>query len=202
MELVSYLVFVLVLMKLYQRVIASITYERSLHCSGVDLSTKMEIQNSSLMCAICLECFNCPVTIPCGHTFCKNCINMHWDAKSKFNIGPQCPICNKNFSSRPILNRNTSLSVLTEAANSTASSCREPQVRAGEGGKAVRLCHRHKKPFVYYCRQDKMPVCCQCGIAECKTHETVMLEAERDNQEVCSPQAYVGSIFRTNINIH
>ncbi|XP_013855819.1 tripartite motif-containing protein 65 [Austrofundulus limnaeus] len=144
----------------------------------------METQNSSLTCVICLECFNYPVTIPCGHTFCKDCISMYWDTKSKSNIGPQCPFCNEQFSTRPSLNRNTSLSVLSEAAHSSASSCRQPEVRAGEGLTATLLCPRHKKPFVYYCRQDKMPVCCQCGIAECKHHETVLLDTQRDSQEL------------------
>ncbi|XP_026171956.1 tripartite motif-containing protein 65 isoform X2 [Mastacembelus armatus] len=43
----------------------------------------MESQNSNLICAICLERFRIPVTIPCGHTFCEKCITTHWDTKSK-----------------------------------------------------------------------------------------------------------------------
>ncbi|XP_047464586.1 tripartite motif-containing protein 65 [Mugil cephalus] len=142
----------------------------------------MESQN--LTCAICLERFRYPVTIPCGHTFCKNCITTHWDTKSKSDIGPQCPICNEKFTTRPVLKRNVSLSVLTEAPNSTGPSCRESLVRGGEGSRAMLLCDRHKKPLVYYCRQDKMSVCCECGISECGSHEKVLLEAERENQEL------------------
>ncbi|XP_034426970.1 tripartite motif-containing protein 65 [Hippoglossus hippoglossus] len=144
----------------------------------------MESQNSSLNCAICLERFQFPVTIPCGHTFCKKCITTHWDTKSKANIGPQCPMCNKEFNTRPILKRNVSLSVLTEAANSGGPSCRESPMRGHEGVRAMLLCDRHKKPLVYYCRQDKMSVCCECGIAECAAHEKVLLETERENQEM------------------
>ncbi|MEQ2243296.1 hypothetical protein ILYODFUR_005603 [Ilyodon furcidens] len=84
----------------------------------------------------------------------------------------------------PVLKRNVSLSVLTEAANSPGPSCREPMVRSGEGTRTMLLCDRHKKPLVYYCRQDKMPVCCECGITECINHDRVMLEAERENQEL------------------
>ncbi|MEQ2306580.1 hypothetical protein AMECASPLE_009684 [Ameca splendens] len=144
----------------------------------------MEFQNANLTCAICLERFRYPVTIPCGHTFCKDCIIQHWDTKSKCNIAPRCPICNEEFPSRPVLKRNVSLSVLTEAANSPGPSCREPMVRSGEGTRTMVLCDRHKKPLVYYCRQDKMPVCCECGITECINHDRVMLEAERENQEL------------------
>ncbi|XP_028263947.1 tripartite motif-containing protein 65 isoform X2 [Parambassis ranga] len=142
------------------------------------------MENSNLTCVICLERFRIPVTIPCGHTFCKNCITIHWDTKSKSDIGPRCPMCNEEFPTRPILKRNVSLSVLTEAANSTGPSCREAMVRGSEGARAMMLCDRHKKPLVYYCRQDKMSVCCECGITECADHEKVLLEAERENQEL------------------
>ncbi|XP_060950638.1 E3 ubiquitin-protein ligase TRIM65 [Limanda limanda] len=144
----------------------------------------MESQNLNLTCAICLERFRFPVTIPCGHTFCKKCIITHWDTKSKANLGPQCPLCSKEFNTRPILKRNVSLSVLAEAANSGGPSCRESPMRAHEGVRAMQLCDRHKKPLVYYCRHDKMSVCCECGIAECAAHEKVLLEAERENQEM------------------
>ncbi|XP_012719575.2 tripartite motif-containing protein 65 [Fundulus heteroclitus] len=144
----------------------------------------MESQNSNLTCVICLERFRYPVTIPCGHTFCKDCITKHWDAKSKSNIAPHCPICNEEFPTRPVLKRNVSLSVLAEAANSTGPSCRDALARSGEGPRTMLLCDRHKKPLVYYCRQDKMPVCCECGITDCGSHDRVLLEAERENQEL------------------
>ncbi|TNN42799.1 Tripartite motif-containing protein 65 [Liparis tanakae] len=142
------------------------------------LSSEME----SLNCSICLERFSIPVTIPCGHTYCKECITAHWDAKSKQDIGPQCPFCNEKFATRPVLNRNVVMSMLTDAASSAGPSCPESPLRGGEG--AMLLCDRHKQPLVYYCRHDKMSVCCECGISECAEHEKVMLEAERKNKEL------------------
>ncbi|KAK5850425.1 hypothetical protein PBY51_001307 [Eleginops maclovinus] len=93
-----------------------------------------------------------------------------------------CPICQEQFHTRPALKRNVSLSVLTEAAN-TSSSCREV-VKGGDGGGAMLLCDRHKKPLVYYCQQDKMSVCCECAINQCASHKMVLLETERENQEL------------------
>lgn len=144
----------------------------------------MESQNSNLTCIICLDHFRIPVTIPCGHTFCQKCITMCWDTRSKSDLKPQCPICNEEFDTRPVLKRNVSLSVLTEAANSTGPSCRESLVRGSEGARAMLLCDRHKKPLVYYCRQHKTSVCCECGISECANHEKVLLQTEREYQEV------------------
>lgn len=93
-------------------------------------------------------------------------------------------MCNEEFPTRPVLKRNVSLSVLTEAANNTGPSCRESLMRGTEVARAMLLCDRHKKPLVYFCKQDKMSVCCECGINECGNHERVLLETERENQEL------------------
>lgn len=139
----------------------------------------MDAQNSDLTCAICWDHFKIPVTIPCGHTFCKSCISSYWDTSGKL----QCPVCMTKFDTRPMLQRNVSLSLLTEAANSTTS--REAHGRGSDGARAMQLCDRHKKPLVYYCKHDRTSVCHECGICECKNHEKVLLETERENQEVC-----------------
>lgn len=148
------------------------------------LSSEMDSQNCNLTCAICLERFRIPATIPCGHTFCEMCISAYWDTRSKSNIQLQCPMCNEKFDSRPILKRNVNLYMLTEAANSTGPSCRESIMRGSEGARALLLCDRHKKPLVYYCRKDRTSVCHECGVSECENHDKVLLETERENQEV------------------
>uniref|UniRef100_A0A3Q3W3I4 Uncharacterized protein n=1 Tax=Mola mola TaxID=94237 RepID=A0A3Q3W3I4_MOLML len=162
-------------------------------------------QNSHLTCVICLERFRIPVTIPCGHTFCQTCISTYWDSKSKSGNGPQCPICSTKFDSRPNLKRNVSLSVLTEAANSTDPSCRESLVRGSEGKRAMLLCDRHRKPLVYYCKQDRASVCYECAICDCENHEKVLLEVERENQELLLERKNkeVGKLIEeTNKNIN
>ncbi|XP_035590372.1 tripartite motif-containing protein 65 isoform X2 [Oncorhynchus keta] len=146
------------------------------------------METHNLSCAICLDRFKVPVTIPCGHTFCRDCITIHWDTKSKSDIGPHCPICNEKFPTRPILKRNVSLSVLAEAtANSAGAFGRDTvPVMRGDMARATPLilCDRHKKPLVYYCRKDNMCVCCECAISECKNHEKVLVEAEKENREL------------------
>lgn len=82
-----------------------------------------------------------------------------------------------------MLKCNVSMSGLAEAANST--TCRESHLRGNDGVTAMQLCDRHKRPLVYYCKQDRTPVCDECGIFDCKNHEKVFLLTERENQEVC-----------------
>lgn len=147
------------------------------------------MEEHSLTCTICLDRFKHPVTIPCGHTFCKQCISKHWDQVERG--GPQnasfnCPVCQTAFSPRPILNRNVSLSVLSEvSANSVAeravgAACRTERVEHG----SEELCPRHQKPLIFYCRSDRMCVCCVCSVKECKDHDKVLVEEERSNIEV------------------
>ncbi|XP_026216429.1 E3 ubiquitin-protein ligase TRIM21-like [Anabas testudineus] len=81
------------------------------------------------LCSICLDVFTDPVSTPCGHNFCKDCITEHWDT----NNSCQCPLCNKIFYTRPELDINTFISEMVsqfkhEAQQKTSSSSSEQQV--------------------------------------------------------------------------
>uniref|UniRef100_A0A3P9C1E3 E3 ubiquitin-protein ligase TRIM21-like n=1 Tax=Maylandia zebra TaxID=106582 RepID=A0A3P9C1E3_9CICH len=43
------------------------------------------------LCSICLDVFTDPVSTPCGHNFCKNCITQHWNTNGRH----KCPMCNR-----------------------------------------------------------------------------------------------------------
>ncbi|XP_030010346.1 E3 ubiquitin-protein ligase TRIM39-like [Sphaeramia orbicularis] len=58
------------------------------------------------LCSICVEVFTDPVTIPCGHNFCKSCISEHWGV----NVPYQCPMCKEVFNTKPQLKINTFIS--------------------------------------------------------------------------------------------
>ncbi|CAL8262792.1 unnamed protein product [Arctogadus glacialis] len=159
----------------------------------------MESQNPNLTCIICFDTFRVPVTIPCGHTFCEKCITRHWDTQSKSDVPAQCPVCNKKFLDRPVLNRNVNLAVMTEAADSPSSAGGEPVSRDGGGATAI-LCHLHNMPLVYYCKQDKMGVCIKCGVSNCNSHQKVLLETERETQGLLlkSKSAEVEKLIKEN----
>ncbi|XP_031157034.1 E3 ubiquitin-protein ligase TRIM21-like isoform X3 [Sander lucioperca] len=58
------------------------------------------------LCSICLDVFTDPVSTPCGHNFCKNCITEHWNISNTCF----CPICKEGFTTRPDLRVNTFIS--------------------------------------------------------------------------------------------
>lgn len=139
-----------------------------------------------ITCAICLEHFKDPTTIPCGHNFCKACISAHWDAKHQAGGTLTCPNCNKEYGKRPDLTRNVDLNKLVEAASTANLSSRDTCV--AEGATARELCDRHRKPLVYFCNNDRMPVCYECAVKECKGHKLILLEDQRQNQELILQQ--------------
>ncbi|KAF7653552.1 hypothetical protein LDENG_00081350 [Lucifuga dentata] len=61
-------------------------------------------------CCICLDIFNSPVSIPCGHNFCLDCIVAFWDTRAK----PVCPLCKEVFNYRPDLRTNQTFSKIVE----------------------------------------------------------------------------------------
>uniref|UniRef100_A0A3P8W3K9 FinTRIM family, member 67 n=1 Tax=Cynoglossus semilaevis TaxID=244447 RepID=A0A3P8W3K9_CYNSE len=64
-------------------------------------------------CSICLDTLKNPVTIPCGHNYCFNCIREHWNQNDILGVFA-CPQCRQNFNPRPTLARNTMLADVVE----------------------------------------------------------------------------------------
>lgn len=69
-------------------------------------------------CSICLDVFKDPVSTPCGHNFCKNCITEHLN----LDVPLQCPICRRMFYPKPELQTNTLIKDMIDALRQTAQN--------------------------------------------------------------------------------
>ncbi|XP_029961914.1 E3 ubiquitin-protein ligase TRIM47-like [Salarias fasciatus] len=113
------------------------------------------------LCSICLEVFTDPVSTPCGHNFCNQCITQHWNTK----VICDCPLCNKLFRTRPELNVNTLLSEMVSQfrleAELKASSSSEQQA-AKPGEVPCDVCTGTKV--------KALKSCLVCLVSYCQTH--------------------------------
>ncbi|XP_034039907.1 E3 ubiquitin/ISG15 ligase TRIM25-like isoform X3 [Thalassophryne amazonica] len=76
-------------------------------------ATTVSVEQEQFCCSVCLEVLRDPVTIPCGHSYCLECIEDYWN-RPKQKGHYTCPQCRQVFNPRPTLSRNT---VLGEVAD-------------------------------------------------------------------------------------
>ncbi|KAI4892965.1 hypothetical protein NFI96_021863 [Prochilodus magdalenae] len=104
------------------------------------------VDREHFTCSICLDMLRDPVAIPCGHSYCMDCINVYWRNDDPCKA-VRCPQCGQSFNPKPILNRNTILADMVEmfkvavqpAVHSVTSEV-ECDFCTDTRGKAVKSC--------------------------------------------------------------
>ncbi|XP_058140737.1 E3 ubiquitin-protein ligase TRIM65 isoform X2 [Dasypus novemcinctus] len=137
-----------------------------------------QLLEEKLTCAICLERFRAPVTLPCGHSFCRACIQ-----DSEDRCGAMCPVCREPFPAAGQLRRSVVLSGVLEALPAGAPAAPGPAPRPDAADPGAR-CPRHGRRLELFCRTEGRCACCACTVSECRGHELALLDAERRAREV------------------
>uniref|UniRef100_A0A8D0GP36 Uncharacterized protein n=1 Tax=Sphenodon punctatus TaxID=8508 RepID=A0A8D0GP36_SPHPU len=124
-------------------------------------------------CSICLEYFESPVCIHCGHNFCRACIARYWEGAG---AEVSCPKCRETARQR-ILRPNRELANIVEIA-------KRLEAEKGAGG-GERVCERHRQPLTLFCEEEQTPICPACaGATAHRAHPTLPLDrAARDYKE-------------------
>ncbi|XP_050952108.1 E3 ubiquitin-protein ligase TRIM39-like [Labeo rohita] len=125
--------------------------------------------NEELHCSICLDVFTDPVITPCGHNFCRTCLDNCWTNTQTCC----CPSCNEKFSRRPDLKISTTsgtikgekvrmvqVALLREGSNRTQHL--KEKLNLGRSEVFCDICDERK--------QKAVKSCLTCQSSYCETH--------------------------------
>ncbi|XP_072094760.1 E3 ubiquitin-protein ligase TRIM39-like [Mobula birostris] len=122
---------------------------------GVNMASKAPAESwtEEVICPICLDFFTDPVSLECGHNFCRSCITRCWEREERNS----CPECREVFADRT-LRANRALANLAEKARN---------LNLNRKGKESKLqCAEHEEELKLFCETDKTLICVICAVAE------------------------------------
>ncbi|XP_044839033.1 E3 ubiquitin-protein ligase TRIM39-like [Mauremys mutica] len=129
-------------------------------------ATAGEVQDEAI-CSICLGYLTEPVTIACGHNFCRACLSQYCAEKGA-GTPLTCPQCRAQFQKgefRP----NTQLSNIVQ-------KLKQLGLKPGKGQKE-KLCERHEERLKLFCEEDGETICWVCEKSrDHKSHTVVPVE--------------------------
>ncbi|XP_018423249.1 PREDICTED: E3 ubiquitin-protein ligase TRIM39-like [Nanorana parkeri] len=106
---------------------------------------------AELECSVCLNTYTDPVTLRCGHNFCRDCIGRVLDTQERSG-GYSCPECREEFQERPALHRNITLRNIEENFLSA-------QPDQEESGVLCTQCYHTPVPAVKSCLLCEASLC-------------------------------------------
>ncbi|XP_073473164.1 nuclear factor 7, brain-like [Aquarana catesbeiana] len=122
-----------------------------------------------LECYVCLNIYTDPVTLKCGHNFCRDCIGRVLDTQEGSG-GYSCPECREEFQDRPALHRNITLRNIVESF----LSAQPDQKKSGV--------------FSTYCIHTPVPAvisCLMCEASLCDNH--LRVHSKSPEHVLCVP---------------
>nr|XP_048674597.1 E3 ubiquitin-protein ligase TRIM39-like isoform X12 [Caretta caretta] len=129
-------------------------------------ATAGEIQDEAI-CSICLEYLTEPVTIACGHNFCRACLTRYSEEKGT-GTPLTCPQCRAQFQ-KGEFKPNAQL-------NNIIQRIKQLGLKPGKGQKED-LCERHEERLKLFCEEDGETICWVCEKSrDHKSHTVVPIE--------------------------
>ncbi|XP_017162852.1 zinc-binding protein A33-like [Poecilia reticulata] len=158
-------------------------------------------------CCICRDEFTSPASLPCGHSFCLECIGEYW----RISESCQCPLCMAVFPKRPQLkterteseaeplkagevpcdvcpSRRAAVRSCLACLASYCSAHLEPHYQREDLGRHLlvsvaknledSVCRLHGRKLEKFCRSDRTCICATCAKTEHRGHHVVSVNKE------------------------
>ncbi|XP_037687434.1 putative tripartite motif-containing protein 75 [Choloepus didactylus] len=118
------------------------------------VAAALEALQAGASCPICLDYLRDPVTIECGHNFCRSCIQRSWE-ETQDRL--PCPVCRHqcrewHFRSNAQLGKMSEIAKLLHITRSKRKRQEES-----------RLCERHSQVLTLFCEEDLEVLCPLCA---------------------------------------
>nr|KAF6458566.1 ring finger protein 135 [Rousettus aegyptiacus] len=95
---------------------------------NIGLTVPVWLAEDDLGCIICQGLLAWPVTLPCGHSFCRNCLKGLWGAQRLWS----CPTCREGAAQQLDLRKNTLLQDLADKYSRAVG-----ELEGGQGGTPI-----------------------------------------------------------------
>ncbi|XP_070767172.1 nuclear factor 7, brain-like [Enoplosus armatus] len=114
--------------------------------------------SEDLTCAVCLTIFTDPVTLPCGHSFCRACLTAVLSSQH------QCPQCRTDVPTEAkCLPTSHILKSIAEKAKEAATMTAD---RGHAKAEVAELCPEHEEKLKLFCVTDQQLACIICRDGE------------------------------------
>ncbi|XP_067406671.1 E3 ubiquitin-protein ligase TRIM39-like [Emydura macquarii macquarii] len=113
----------------------------------------LETLRMDTTCSICLEYLMDPVTIGCGHSFCRVCIHRCWEPGTHDFL---CPVCRK-LCAQHVVVPSRQLASVVEIAKQLHSPKRKVLDEP--------LCPQHHEMLHFFCKEDQEAMCLVCAVS-------------------------------------
>ncbi|XP_045074378.1 tripartite motif-containing protein 16-like [Coregonus clupeaformis] len=120
------------------------------------------LDQDQFYCSVCLDLLKEPVDIPCGHSYCRSCIEDCWDQVDLKGVY-SCPQCRQTFTPRPVPKINIVLALVVEKLKKTGLQAAPPPALCYAGDVVCDFCTGTRK-------QKALMSCLVCLASYCETH--------------------------------
>lgn len=145
----------------------------------------LESLQKEASCSICLDYFSDPVSINCGHSFCRDCITRCSGKSDRRFACPQCRGIAQKRKFRP----NRELRNLAEIAKKLIS-------RVGDAARAGGVCPKHQEPLKLFCQEDQTAICVVCDRSQAhRAHTVAPIEEAAQECKVRDLQCFSPLVF-------